>query len=380
MALETTFTNRKSISGSPYKAEVGEETVIDRQSLKSGFYKRLLGSFPIPLAVVDQNLVIHYSNGNFTKLFPVERDVAGLVIGKFLPFAGIKELVDLASRERKSMEAEMQLRLPQGGGTFFKITAIPFGLDREDLLFLVTMEDVSERIHLEEQLLQAEKLSAIGHMAASIAHELGNPLSIMITSLEYLRQSLTQSSKELKEEVEIMSENAVRMHELLTSLADMSGLGRFQPEKEDIDRAIMPVLSFVRKMAEKSGTTIETDLASELPHCHIDLRQLKQVFLNLLKNAMEAMPNGGTIIVRSRYCPGSAGEKGLIIVELQDSGSGVPSEDLEKLFKPFYSTKKKGMGLGLPLCVGIIEKHGGKIRVTSQVGKGSCFIVEIPVD
>jgi signal transduction histidine kinase len=151
-------------------------------------------------------------------------------------------------------------------------------------------------------------------------------------------------------------------------------------------------------MAEKSGITIKSDLACELPPCLIDVGQLRQVFLNLLKNALEAMPKGGTITVRCGYRPGLplparslAGGRGTqtgrvskkggsVTVEVEDTGIGVPSRDLETIFRAFYSTKQKGMGLGLSLCRGIIEKHGGRIRVESQESKGSCFIVEIPSD
>lgn len=335
---------------------------------------------------MNREFIIQYSNRNFAKLFAVEADIAGREIGRFLPFVEVKGLIGRAGRDRKPKEAELKLRLSHGGSAFFKTAVIPIGFGGElDSLFLLRLEDVSERVHLEEQLLEAEKLSAMGHMAATIAHELGNPLGIMITSLEFLRCSLQQSHSELEGHLEMIQQNVVRMHELLTSLSDMSGLGRFGLEREDIRKAVIPVLSFVEKMAEKSGITIKSDLASELPPCLIDVRQLRQVFLNLLKNATEAMPKGGTITVRCGYRPGgiSAGisaNEGSVTVEVEDTGIGVPSRDLETIFKPFYSTKQKGMGLGLSLCKGIIEKHGGSIRVESQEGKGSRFIVEIPSD
>ena len=345
-------------------------------------YDSLFGAFPVALAVLNQQLIIQYSNRNFTKLFATEVDIAGREIGSFLPFVEVKGLIGRAGRDRKPKEAELKLRLSHGGSAFFKTAIIPFGFGSElDSLFLVSLEDVSERVHLEEQLLQAEKLSAMGQMAATIAHELGNPLGIMITSLEFLRCSLQQSHSELEEHLEVIQQNVVRMHELLTSLSDMNGLGRFRLEREDILKAVIPVLSFVEKMAEKSGITIKSDLASELPPCLIDVRQLRQVFLNLLKNAIEAMPKGGTITVRCGYRPGGISAKeGSVTVEVEDTGIGVPSRDLEMIFKPFYSTKQKGMGLGLSLCKGIIEKHGGSIRVESQEGKGSRFIVEVPID
>ena len=345
-------------------------------------YDSLFGAFPVALAVVNQELIIQYSNRNFTKLFAVEADIAGREIGSFLPFVEVKGLMGRAGRDRKPKEAELKLRLSHGGSAFFKTAIIPFGFGSElDSLFLVSLEDVSERVRLEEQLLQAEKQSAIGQMAATVAHELGNPLSIMITSLEFLRCSLQQSHSELEGHLEVIQQNVLRMHELLTSLSDMSGLGRLRFEREDIRKAVIPVLSFVEKMAEKSGITVKSDLASALPPCLVDLRQLRQVFLNLLKNAMEAMPKGGTITVRCGYSPnGISANEGAVTVEVEDTGIGVPSRDLETIFKPFYSTKQKGMGLGLSLCKGIIEKHGGRIRVESQEGKGSRFIVEIPSD
>jgi signal transduction histidine kinase len=363
--------------------------VPEKWSLELQCYERLFNACPEALVVVDRELVIQYSNRNYAKLFAIEGDGAGVAIGQFLPLAHIENLVHRAGEERKFKESELQLKLPQGGSGFFKTTVIPFGLDlsagaqagnKRDSLFLVRLEDVSERVQLEEQLLQAEKLSAMGHMATSIAHELGNPLSIIITCLEFLRHSLQESNRTLEEQIAVMEENAVRMHELLISLSDMSGLGRFQPEKEDIRRAIIPVISFVSKMAEKSGITVKTDCA-DVPPLRLDLKQLKQVFLNLLKNAVEAMPNGGTITVRSRYAPGDcSAERGHVIVEVEDTGNGIPSGELETIFKPFYSTKKKGMGLGLSLCRGIIEKHGGKIQAAAQEGKGCCFIIEIPTD
>ena len=363
----------------------------EKRSSDFQLYDNLFGAFPVALAVLNQKLIIQYSNRNFTKLFATEADIAGREIGSFLPFVEVKGLMGRAGRDRKPKEAELKLRLSHGGSAFFKTAIIPFGLGSElDSLFLVSLEDVSERVRLEEQLLEAEKLSAMGHMAATIAHELGNPLGIMITSLEFVRQSLQQSHSELEGHLEVIQQNVVRMHELLTSLSDMSGLGRFRLEREDIRKAVIPVLSFVGKMAEKSGITVKSDLALNCPPCLIDVRQLRQVFLNLLKNAMEAMPKGGTITVRCGYRPGlpvparqtggiSANE-GSVTVEVEDTGIGVPSRDLETIFKPFYSTKQKGMGLGLSLCKGIIEKHGGSIRVESQEGKGSRFIVEIPSD
>lgn len=362
----------------------------ERRPLELQCYERLLNAFPEALVIVDRELVIQYSNKNYAKLFALKGDGAGLAIGQFLPLEHIENLVNRAGKERKSKESEMKLKLSQGGSGFFKATVIPFGLDlsaraqagnERDPLFLVRLEDVSERVQLEEQLLQAEKLSAMGQMAASIAHEMGNPLSVMITSLEFLRHPLTLQGKELEEQIATMEENAVRMHELLTSLADMSGLGKFQLAKEDMRKPIISVLSFIRHLAAKCKIRVEADLASYLPPCLVDVRQMKQVFLNLLKNAIEAMPNGGTITVRSRYAPEqSPAEGGRIIVEVEDTGNGVPSTELETIFKPFYSTKKRGMGLGLSLCRGIIEKHGGKIRAMSREGQGCCVIVELPVD
>ena len=344
------------------------------------------------LAVVDREMVVQYSNRNFIKLFAVKGSALGRSITKFLPSSEIENLIGSNGTKGKCKEAELQVSLPRGGKAFFKTTIIPFSSNGDsDSLFLVSLEDVTDRLRMEEQLLQAEKLSAMGHMAAGLVHEIGNPLSIMITSLEILRHSLQNSNGELKEQVEIMAENSVRMHELLTSLTDMSSLGKFQMEKIDLRGAINSVLSFVSKIAEKSGITIKTELMSDLPPCRVDVRKLKQLFLNLFKNAMEAMSDGGTLTVRCRYCPslplfadtqtaGLFAEQGSVMVEVEDTGKGVPCGELETIFKPFYSTKKRGMGLGLSLCRGIIEKHGGKILVTSQEGKGSRLTVEIPID
>jgi signal transduction histidine kinase len=229
---------------------------------------------------------------------------------------------------------------------------------------------LSERIRLEQQLIHSEKLAGMGQLAASLAHELGNPLSIMSATLQYLYKRLQ----------EVILDNLQRMDELLKTLAGFMGPERPRIECLDIQQTLSHVLTFVAREAEEHQVKIHTDFEPTLILCQADHRQLKQVFLNLFKNALEAMPTGGhlTISVRRRVDPAPSAKPELLI-DIQDTGIGIADTDLDAIYRPFYSTKKQGTGLGLPFCRRVIEEHAGEISVQSQLGKGTTVAIRLPV-
>jgi signal transduction histidine kinase len=242
------------------------------------------------------------------------------------------------------------------------------------------LEDRSERIRLEQQLIQSEELAGMGQLAASLAHELGNPLSIMSATLQYLYQRLQQHDDPLADKMAVKLNNLQRMDELLKTLAEFMGPEQPHIECLDLHQTLPHVLTFAAKEAEGHQVTIHIDFEPMLCPCKADHRQLKQVLLKLFKDALEAMPAGGhlTVSVRRLISAGSTAKPELLIA-VQDTGIGIADTDLDVIFRPFYSTKKQGTGLGLPFCRRVIEEHGGEIGVHSQRGKGTTITIRLPV-
>ncbi|MBI4639620.1 MAG: GHKL domain-containing protein, partial [Candidatus Tectomicrobia bacterium] len=174
-------------------------------------------------------------------------------------------------------------------------------------------------------------------------------------------------------------DNVNEMHRLLKSLSEFSGPERPHLEYLDIHQSLSQVLAFVVKEAEGRKVKIETDFRESLP-ISADHKKLKQVFLNFFKNALEAMPEGGRLSVKTRLASGDFSEKKSgMTIQISDTGVGIAQEEIDFIFRPFYSTKKGGTGLGLSFCQRIIEEHGGEITVDSQIGRGTTFTILLPL-
>jgi signal transduction histidine kinase len=228
------------------------------------------------------------------------------------------------------------------------------------------------------QLIHSEKLSAIGEIYAGLTHEINNPLAIMIGKLELLL-SMTDDHRmasELSRDLDVVQRNALRVAQLIRSLLVFSRKNTFQFTRTELNQVIRDVVELVEKADAHLGIRIETRFEANLPYCLASPGHLQQVFLNLLNNARDAMPAGGTITVRS-YASGR-----FIVAEVQDTGTGMTPDVQERLFEPFFTTKGvgKGTGLGLSVAYGIIKTHGGNIAVESAAEKGSLFRVMLPVE
>ena len=283
------------------------------------------------------------------------------------------------------------------------LTDVPSGKDNPSLLtsrescsgdepepsILVILEDITDKIRMEEQLIQSEKSAGMGQLAASIAHELGNPLNAITAILQEIKPLLQKKEVEVSGGIDAVLDNLKAMDELLRDLINFTAPRERGLRHTDIQKAISQVLVLVSSQAARQHIKISDDFLGDIPECWMDVRQMKQVFLNLFKNAIEAMPRGGVLSVRTRLLrkdkvgiSRSAGsfEKNSIVIEVSDTGAGIPEDELNVIFKPFYTTKDSGTGLGLSICRTIIEEHFGSIKVKSSIGKGSTFTLSLPMD
>ncbi len=246
-----------------------------------------------------------------------------------------------------------------------------------------TREELTERIAAqkmtESKLVQAAKLAAVGEMAAGIAHELNNPLTSVSGFTELVLDEMPKDSK-FRSDLELVQREAQRARSVVRRLLDFSRQSESVRIRSDINEIMNDVLALVNHLLRTSGVQVQTDFSKNIPWISVDRNQTKQVVLNLIHNALHAMPTGGELKIATK-CQ-SHDERDWLTICLTDTGMGIAPENLEKVFEPFFTTRSRdgGTGLGLSVSYGIIADHGGFIDVASEVGKGSTFTIWLPVE
>lgn len=230
------------------------------------------------------------------------------------------------------------------------------------------------------QIQQAGKLASIGELASGIAHEIRNPLAGIGAAVEVLAENRGNSGQD-KEIVEEIHRQINRLNATLRGLLDFSRPREPEIQPCDVGELIKPMLALVRPDAQKAQVRIVTDCSPELPPILADLQQVQQAVLNVLLNGIQAMPNGGTLTIRGESIEWPAGDGGneprlAVRLSISDTGVGIAPEDFSKIFSPFFTTKHRGTGLGLSITRSIIEKHGGRIGVTSVPRQGTTLTLE----
>ena len=243
-----------------------------------------------------------------------------------------------------------------------------------DLRPRLNMEKKLQETHL--QLVSSEKMASLGKLAAGIAHEINNPLGGILIYSSLMMEDLPEEDPRRGDLVRIVQETG-RCKEIVKSLLEFARQTEPKMEPTDINRAISDGLFFLVNQALFHNIQIVKKLDSFLPFVQGNAGQLKQVFMNIIVNAAEAMHGNGTLTITTFRAP----ERKTVFVEFADTGEGIPQENLTRIFDPFFTTKEvgKGTGLGLATSYGIVEDHGGKISVKSQVGKSTTFTIELPI-
>ena len=229
----------------------------------------------------------------------------------------------------------------------------------------------------ENRLVQAAKLAAVGEMAAAIAHELNNPLTSVTGFAELALSDLSEES-ETRKDLEIVMREATRARDVVRRLLDFARQSESTRARASLNDVVEDVVALSRHLIHTSGVKLNLELQENLPWILVDVNQMKQVLLNLIHNALQAMPNGGDLTISSEST--SRAGRDWIRIAVQDTGIGIPKPDQARIFEPFYTTKgdQGGTGLGLSVTYGIVTDHGGQIDVESQPGAGSRFSVWLP--
>ena len=223
------------------------------------------------------------------------------------------------------------------------------------------------------ELENAQRLATVGEMAASFAHEIKNPLTGIVNALNLLVQDMNDPEKEaILKEIQAQS---LRVTEAINDLLQFSKPVKIHPQPGDLNQLINSLVQDLKNHTNNKMIRCQKFLDPKIPVFPFDANQLERVLMNIGINAIQAIPEKGTITFRTRFLP----DKGKVEISIKDNGVGIPPENLSKIFRPFFTTKHQGTGLGLAICHNIITKHGGTIQVKSQVNKGSEFIIQLPL-
>jgi PAS domain S-box-containing protein len=268
-------------------------------------------------------------------------------------------------------KGEIQNRAKDGSTYWVDTTIVPFiNENGKPYQYIAIRNDITERKRTEEIIHRQDKLAAVGQLAAGVAHEIRNPLTSMRGYTEFL--SLDETDPQRKEFLDIILDEIERVNNIVEEFMVLAKPKAIELEEKNIIPVIKNVVSLLEFEARKRNVRLHLECQEEIIQVECDENRLKQVFLNFIKNGIEAMPSGGDLIVRTSV------NNQNVQISIQDTGIGISEEKLKKLGEPFYTTKKNGNGLGLMVSFKIIESHNGRVYVESELNKGTTFNILLP--
>ncbi len=340
-------------------------------------YRKLLQVDPSAMALCDGSLKVLEWNAAAERLYGFSR---GEVMGVGLPTvppAKQSELEEFLRRVRRGdavFDFETVRRNREGTEIEVLLSLLPFQEDSGETYFLEVTNDIRERVRLRETLLQIEKLTTMGKMAAGTAHHLNTPLAAMLLRMSMIR---SRASREIAPDLEQLEGNIRFCQQFVRRLLDFSRRPQTHKQPESIAGTVESVVSFLSPQVLAKRARLQLDVGT-LNGAKVlaDRNQLEALFLILVSNSLDAVPEQGTIRIRARRL-----DQERVRVEVSDDGCGIDPANLPRIFEPFFTTKPagKGTGLGLAIAANILSEHGGSVRLDSKPGKGTTAIVELPL-
>jgi PAS domain S-box-containing protein len=350
------------------------QQAIENQELRD-FSENIVASINAGVLACGLDHRVQAWNSAMEKLYGLSRaEAVGSRLESIFPVELQAELAPAYDTHDTLNLYKFALHTLEGRRLIVNVSMTPLlGKDKEVIGRLLVFSDITERVSLEDQLVQSEKLSSIGLLSAGVAHEVNTPLAVISSQAQMLSKQMPPDDPRAKT-VDKIVKQSFRASEIVNSLLKFSRVSGSDYSEIDLNRVIEETLSLVDPMLRASRITLNAQLAPSLPPVYGNAGKLQQVFMNLILNARDAMPRGGELTLATES------ENSTVLVEVTDNGVGIPADHLNKIFDPFFTTKgtSRGTGLGLAVTYGIIREHSGKIDVESTAGKGTTFRLEIP--
>ena len=352
-----------------------EKRATEYQALTE-FSESIIESINAGVLACDLEGKVGSWNTAMEKLYGLaRREAVGKSLQAVFPPELMAELPRASDAQSVLSLYKFHLTTPASQALIVNISGVPLvGRDGQVLGRLLIFNDLTERVNLEDQLVQAEKLSSIGLLAAGVAHEVNTPLAVIASQAQMLARQESPEDPRARTLDKIIKQ-AFRASEIVNHLLKFSRVSGSEYSNLELNKVVRETLSLVDPMLRGGKISVNTQFGPSLPLVYANFGRLQQVFMNLILNARDAMPSGGELTIAT------SSEDSSVRVEISDNGVGIPPEHLKRIFDPFFTTKAIGGGTGLGLAVtyGIIREHLGKIEVQSVVGRGTSFRVEFPV-
>ncbi|MGD0955904.1 MAG: ATP-binding protein [Candidatus Acidiferrales bacterium] len=352
-----------------------EQKALQIERLKD-FSENIVESLRIGVLTADLEGRVESWNPQLEDLLEISRSEAlGRKLEEALPRDLAVEIASRATSEHVSGIYKFHLNTRSGRHLVVNASIAPLlGKNGARLGRLVLLDDITQRVRLEDQLVQTEKLTSLGLLAAGVAHEVNTPLAVISNYIQMLAKQIPADDPRQKT-IERIVKQTFRASEIVNNLLNFSRTGGAEPVEVDLNSVLEETLTLVQHPFKTARVNVVRSYSNQLPPVLGSITRLQQVFLNLFMNARDAMPGGGMLEVRTAVHNSS------VEVEVVDTGAGIPPEHLHRIFDPFFTTKAtgRGTGLGLSVSYGIIKEHAGKVDVRSTPGKGTSFRLEFPV-
>jgi two-component system, sporulation sensor kinase E len=378
----------------------GLQTVVQRLARERSFLETLFNTIEDGVLVVDEHGRILYFNQAVTRLLGLQSSTEGLHLDEILPELDWKKISRHdADGGKRYVRHEFEVEYPRP--RFLRLYAAP--LDGEAVgssgLALI-LHDATEARQQTFEAIESERVQALTLLAASVAHEIGNPLNALHIHLQLMERELkklkpsairgvaparsrsqasvadhdaTDVIGRLDQYLSVAKGEINRLDYIVTQFLQAIRPTPLQIKLTSLNEVLQKTVQLLRPELDNRGITIKTKLARQIPATPIDPTQTQQALVNLVKNAMQAMTRGGTLTLQT----GESSEA--VWVSVTDTGGGIPQEQINRIFEPFYTTKKKGTGLGLMIVQRIVRAHGGRIELESHVGRGTTFRLWLPL-
>lgn len=378
----------------------GLQTVVQRLARERSFLETLFNTIEDGVLVVDEEGQILYFNQAVTRLLGLQPNTEGEHIGRFVPELDWKEVLKFdAAGGQRVVRHEFEVHYPRP--RFLRLYAAP--LDGEaagSSGVALIVHDATEARQKTFEAIESERIQALTLLAASVAHEIGNPLNALHIHLQLMEReikklsaatleanrpakgklsksaggpALPDSAARLEQYLGVAKGEINRLDYIVTQFLHAIRPAPPQLKLASLNDAVLKTVELLKPELDNRGLAVITRLSHHLARAPLDLLQIQQVLVNLVKNAMQATARGGTLTLQTGE--GSDG----VWITVADTGGGIPQEQLNRIFEPFYTTKKKGSGLGLMIVQRIVRAHGGRIELESQVGRGTTFRLWFPL-
>ena len=354
------------------------ESYLRRIAREKGFMETISSAIREGIIVIDLKRVVHYFNPAAAELIGLPENSIGQHIDRFVKTIPWRDIIDSSPENWLNVSRrELEIFYPQH--RFLNFYVVPHSVDDEltDGFAIVILNDITEQLKSSEADFETKKSEVISMLAASVAHEIGNPLNSINIHLQLLERLFSRAAEgefteDAKEAVSVAKSELARLDTIINNFLKAIRPARLDLQPVNVSELLKESMQFMQMEIENKGILIEADWGEGIPMILADPDQLKQAFYNIMKNAVNAMPEGGVLAV---ICQS---EEGRVKINFQDSGTGISSKDITRILDPYYTTGANGNGLGLMVVERIVRDHGGSLNIVSQLNKGTVFQIVLP--